>query len=270
MSLPSRTLDRRLTAEWLLVCVLAVAAALLGRDAVATVAAMAAAADRWALLTGAVLAYEVGFLRYHLRRNRETDGRLRRSLGLANAVTLLRGGLFAATAGFLLVAPTVGALGWAPAACYGLGALLDAVDGAVARRVGGVTELGARLDLAFDTLGFLVAPLVGVAWGRLPVWYLAIAAARYCYLAGVGLHRRRGGTVRSLPESRVRRPLAALQMAFITFALAPVTPAAVVWPAAALLAVPSLLVFGRDFLVVTGRWDGLGDDAAADGQSPRR
>lgn len=204
-----------------------------------------AAANRWLLVAGAVLVYEVGFLAYHLDRTTA-------AFTLPNLVTLVRGGLYAAAAGFLFVPPTP-AVRWAPAACYGTGAVLDAVDGYLARRTGETTALGAKLDLAFDTLGFLVAPLVGVAWGRLPVAYLSLSAARYVYRAGIGWLERRGRPVGDLPASRVRRPLAALQMAFIAVALAPVLPASVVHPLALVVVAPSLAVFARDYLVVTGR-----------------
>jgi CDP-diacylglycerol--glycerol-3-phosphate 3-phosphatidyltransferase len=207
------------------------------------------AANRWVLVAGVVLAYEVGFLAYHLD-GADGDADV---LVLPNLVTLARGGLYAATAGFLFV-PPVPAVRWAPAVCYGAGVALDFVDGHLARRLGRTTDLGAKLDLAFDTLGFLVAPLVGVAWGRLPVAYLSLSAARYAYRAGIGWRKRRGRPVSDLPESRVRRPLAALQMGVITVALAPALPASAVHPLALVAAIPSLAVFARDYLAVTGRW----------------
>lgn len=179
------------------------------------------------------------------------------TLGVANGITIGRGWLYAGVAGFLLVVPAVDSLWrWLPALWYGGGAALDWVDGFVARRIGRRTVLGERLDMAFDTMGFLIAPVVAVAWGALPVWYLSVSAARYCYRFGCWLHERRGGTLRDLPESRVRRPLAGLQMAVITGALLPVTPPRLVWPLATLAVVPSLAVFSRDFLSVTGRLDG--------------
>lgn len=206
------------------------------------------AANRWVLVTGAVLAGEVAFLGYHL-----DDGRA--AFAPPNLVTLVRGGLYAATAGFLFVASTA-EVRWAPAICYGVGAALDFVDGHLARRTERTTALGAKLDLGFDTLGFLVAPLVGVAWGRLPVVYLALSGARYVYRAGLGWRRQRGLPVGDLPSSRVRRPLAALQMAFIAVALAPVVPASVTHPTAVVVLVPTLAVFVRDYLAVTGRLGG--------------
>jgi CDP-diacylglycerol--glycerol-3-phosphate 3-phosphatidyltransferase len=182
------------------------------------------------------------------------------TLGIANAVTLGRGWLYAVVAGFLLVVPPIdSAWRWVPVACYGAGAALDWVDGALARTAGRRSELGEKLDMAFDTLGFLVAPLVAVVWGRLPVWYLSISVARYLFKAGRGWRRARGLAVYDLPASRVRRPLAGLQMAFITAALLPVVPVAAVRPAAAVVVVPSLVVFVRDYLVVSGRIGGTAE-----------
>jgi CDP-diacylglycerol--glycerol-3-phosphate 3-phosphatidyltransferase len=136
---------------------------------------------------------------------------------------------------------------------------MDFVDGLLARRLGRETVLGAKLDMAVDTLGFLVAPLVAVAWGRLPVWYLSLSAARYAFKFGCWTRRRRSLPVGDLPESRVRRPLAAVQMVFLTVAFLPVVPERAVWLAAPVVLVPSLAVFVRDYLFVAGY---LGEDNA--------
>lgn len=239
--------ERRRVAATATVGVAAAAVAVGGWTLVADAAAYDAA-NRWVLVAGAVLAYEVAFLAYHL----DTDG-VDAVLAPPNLVTLTRGALYAATAGFLFVPPTTAVVRWAPAACYGTGVVLDFVDGSLARRLDRTTELGAKLDLAFDTLGFLVAPLVAVAWGQLPVAYLSLSAARYVYRAGVGWRTRRGRPVGDLPDSRIRRPLAALQMGFIAVALAPVLPASVVHPLAFVVVTPSLATFARDYLAVTGR-----------------
>jgi CDP-diacylglycerol--glycerol-3-phosphate 3-phosphatidyltransferase len=179
-------------------------------------------------------------------------------------VTLGRGWLYAAVAGFLLVVPPTDSVWrWLPVLCYGGGAALDWVDGALARTVGRRSVLGEKLDMAFDTVGFLVAPLVGVVWGRLPLWYLSISVARYLFKAGRGWRRTRGRPVYDLPPSRLRRPLAGLQMAFITAALLPIVPVGAVRVAAAAVVVPSLAVFARDYLVVTGRLRAPSETASA-------
>lgn len=176
-------------------------------------------------------------------------------LGLANAVTLARGALYAVVAGFVVVPPDT-TLAWVPALCYGTGVVLDRADGAVARTVGRETAIGERLDMAFDTFGFVAAPLVAVLWGQLPVWYLSISAARYLFLAGVHWRRYSGKPVYDTPDSDLGKYLAGVQMAFITVALVPTVPAALVWTVAPVVLAPSLLVFGRDSLAVSGRLPG--------------
>lgn len=212
---------------------------------------------RWAIPTAIVAGFELRFLRAHLAVNHpaEAEEREYNRLGIPNLLSLLRGGAFAATAGFVLLEP-VSWIAWLPAILYGGGSALDWVDGFLAKARGQTTVLGERLDMAFDTLGFLVAPLVGVVWGRLPVFYLGLSAARYLFKGGTALRRNRGLPVYDLPASSVRRPLAGLQMAFITVALAPVLPTDIVFPAAAVVLTPSLAIFARDYLVVAGHVGG--------------
>lgn len=242
----------RLVAETGVVILLAAGALVAGFELVRTLG-MSVAARGWVTVTTLVVAWEVGFLWDNRGANRPTDGGRRlATFGAANAVTILRGTLFAGVAGFVAVEPA-GLLAWGPAALYGIGVSLDAVDGVVARRLGEPTTLGSRLDHAFDTLGFLVAPIVAVVWGQLPIWYLSLSVARYLYRAAVWLRRRRGRAVGDLPPPLLRRPLAAVQMAFITAALAPATPAGPVAAVAVAVLVPSLAAFGWDYLLVTGR-----------------
>lgn len=216
----------------------------------------------WILPAAVVVAWECWFLASNVDANHPADDpdARRDGLGLANGVTLGRGLLYAGVTGFLLTGSLDGAWAWAPALLYGAGAALDAVDGALARHVGSQTVLGERLDMGVDTLGFLVAPLVGVAWGRIPIWYLALSAARYLFKIGRWQRQQRGHAVYDLPDSHVRRPLAGLQMAFIAVALAPVVPVAIVEYLAAVVVTPSLLVFARDYLVVAGHIGGGDDD----------
>jgi CDP-diacylglycerol--glycerol-3-phosphate 3-phosphatidyltransferase len=176
----------------------------------------------------------------------------RHVFGLANALTLLRGGLYAVVAGFVVV-PATTTVAWVPALCYGVGVVLDKLDGVVARTLGEETDLGQRLDMAADTFGFVAAPLVAVLWGRLPVWYLAISAARYVYLAGIHYRRRRGRPIHDRPDSDLGRYLAGVQMVFITIALVPTVPSGLVFAVAPAVLAPSLGVFVRDFLYVSGR-----------------
>jgi CDP-diacylglycerol--glycerol-3-phosphate 3-phosphatidyltransferase len=246
-------IDPRLYRDWWAVAVglLVVAGVVVLR---ATAEFGVTAGIRWSVVAVAVGLAELGYLRRHLRRNHPegTPAHPYSRLGIANGVTVVRGTCFAALAGFAVVRPDP-AIVWVPAACYGVGVTLDLVDGAIARGLGRTTVLGEKLDMAFDTLGFLVAIVVAVAWGRLPVWYLSLALARYVFKFAVAVRERRGLPVRELPPSRLRRYLAALQMAFITVALAPFLSATTVYAVAPVVLLPSLVFFARDYLVVTGR-----------------
>lgn len=173
-------------------------------------------------------------------------------LGLATYVTLLRGLLVSVTAGFALL-PAVSSWRWGPGGLYGAAALLDRGDGTLARRRGQVTALGAHLDGAMDALGLLAAPLVAVAWRRLPPWYLVLGAAYYLYQGGISARRRLSLPVH--PERVVRRPetrlFAGLQMVLVAAALPPVLPLSVTTPAATILMLPTLAFFVRDWRLVT-------------------
>jgi len=203
---------------------------------------------RWALVACPLLVYEAWF--FHSRRGHATLGV---AIRVADAVTLVRGWLFAAVAGFVALQP-LPRIAWLPGVCYGVGVALDHADGRIARQTGGETRLGEQLDMAFDTLGFLVAPVVAVAWGRLPVWYLSLAVARYLFKLGRGLRRWRDKPVYDLPPSERRRQLSGLQMTFLTVALLPVVPAEPLAAVAAVVLAPSLAVFVRDYLVVAGHY----------------
>ena len=84
------------------------------------------------------------------------------ALGLANQLTILRGLLIAATGGLLLQLPDNALLIWAAALLYSIAAILDRVDGFVARRTRQTSLLGSELDTVFDALGLVVAPLLAV------------------------------------------------------------------------------------------------------------
>ena len=53
---------------------------------------------------------------------------------------------------------------------YGLGAVSDALDGFVARRFTGTTELGARLDTAADTVFFAAVIVKTLCAVSFPLW----------------------------------------------------------------------------------------------------
>lgn len=198
---------------------------------------------------------------WRARRDAEVDARF----GLATGLTLARGALVSLVSGFLFVRAT-GVVVWLPGALYALAAATDNADGRVARRLDQVTRFGARLDVAMDGLGLLVAPLVAVAWKRLPPWYLLVGAAYYVFHGGLWLRRRVGWPVHPLRPSRVTRCFAGVQMVLVAAALLPFWPAAMARATASVLMLPTLALFARDWLVVTGRLAAVAPPA----ETPRR
>ena len=206
---------------------------------------------RWGLMTAGVVTYELWLLRRYLAENRRADdGQLRDTLGVATAATLTRGGALAALAGFLVVPEPTGHALWLPWGLYTVAVALDWIDGRLARRVGTESLLGAKLDTEFDALGLLIAGVVGLSYGVLPPWYLVVGFARPAYLGGLWLHRRRGGTVGTLPESGRRRQLAGLQMGVCSVALLPLVTPSTSIVLSTVVMVPFVALFARDFLAV--------------------
>ncbi|HEY9077624.1 MAG TPA: CDP-alcohol phosphatidyltransferase family protein [Anaerolineaceae bacterium] len=206
----------------------------------------------WGILTSLVLGYQFTSLWLHLPDNHKT-GQVQPLpyLGAANWITLLRGGLLAGLAGFLLMPKPIGWLAWAPGSLYLVASLLDYLDGAVARLRGESTALGEWLDMAWDGFGAAIACTLTVIYGQAPFWYLLVGAARYLYLLGLWWYQKRGRPLDPLAPDRVRRAMAGLQIGFIAAILLPVFPPLATSVAATLFMVPFLAGFYRDWRQVT-------------------
>lgn len=187
--------------------------------------------------------------------NRRADEkRLLPRLGPGNWMTLLRGLLTALLSGFLLLPHPSGEsmLAWLPGLLYCGAALADFFDGYLARVTRQPTRLGERLDMSFDGLGVLVASFLAVHYGQVPLFYLLVGIARYLFLGMIWLLGRLGRPVYPLPPSPARRPLAGLQMGALAAFLLPIFAAQATSLAATVFAIPFLVSFARDGLVVAG------------------
>lgn len=215
---------------------------------------------RWLLVALACWSFVLWQCRKRLHLNcssPDAPGGPRRyaTLGQGNFITLFRGLLISALAGFLLVPPADIRpwLLYAPAWLYSAAALGDLLDGLMARHQQHTTRLGAELDTALDALGLLVAPLLAIAYGKLHVSYLLVSFAYYLFQCGMTWRRRRGLPVYSLPPSRLRRYLAGLQMGLVAVALWPPVPYGVTSVLGGVLMLPLLIGFCRDWWYVSGR-----------------
>jgi CDP-diacylglycerol--glycerol-3-phosphate 3-phosphatidyltransferase len=215
--------------------------------------ASSAYAFRWLFQSDLVIIYLLVVLWKGLRYNhRLTETRLLPGLGPGNWMTLLRGALIAALAGFLFTPRLQGWPGWTPALLYLLAAAADFSDGYLARISDHATRLGEILDMSFDGLGVLVAASLAIQYGQVPVWYLSVALARYLFLAGLQVRKWRHLPVHELPPSVRRRAVAGAQMGFIAFILMPVFTPPAAHIAAVFFALPFLAGFGLDWLYTSG------------------
>jgi CDP-diacylglycerol--glycerol-3-phosphate 3-phosphatidyltransferase len=210
-------------------------------------------APKWAFAGASCLAwsYLMASLAY-LRGDDFAAAENRLPLSPATFLTIGRGFLIAIVAGYAVGEVPEGSARWLPGVLYAVAALADRADGAVARRTR-TTPLGARLDVTTDAVGLFVAPLVGVRWGRLPPWYLALACAYPAFRGALALRRALGRPIFAehlAPDPRARF-FAGVQMATVAASLFPVLPRAFTWTAATLAMMPTLALFAGEWRLAT-------------------
>jgi phosphatidylglycerophosphate synthase len=141
-------------------------------------------------------------------------------LGTANLVTLVRAALAAWAAGLSLAPPHPKAA-WLAVGLATAFALLDGIDGTLARRSGLASPFGARFDMEVDALFILV--LSALVWhhGKAGAWVLACGLMRYAFVAARWPLPWMGGP---LPPTRRGKTVAAVQFVGLAAALAPIVP----------------------------------------------
>lgn len=210
--------------------------------------------NRWLILSGVVLAYNMWVLWRNLPANHRLDEtRLLLTLGPGNQLTLVRGLCIGLLAGFLFGPWPPGATAWLLVLLYTITDIADYFDGFLARRADHVTALGGVLDMEFDGLGTLVVILLAVSFGQLPWWYLGLGLARYLFILGLWLRRRLDRPIYEMTASAHRRVFAGVQMGFLSVVLWPILPREMAVIAGTLFAAATGLGFLRDWMVVSGQ-----------------
>jgi len=168
--------------------------------------------------------------------------------GPANRVTLVRLGalsLMAALLGEALPrAPlyAMPAAAWWLVVCATFTALLDAVDGALARRSGLASAFGARFDMETDAAFTLVLCALVVQAGQAGVWILASGLMRYTFVAASFAWPWLNGP---LPPSKRRQTVCVVQITTLIVCLGPIVPP----PVASGLAAASLALLTLSFAI---------------------
>ncbi len=213
------------------------------------------AALQWLLqaeIVWALLSY-LTWQRLPLNR-RELSAPLYAQLGPANRVTLLRAWLIATVAGFVFQPWPGGAvMAWVPGMLYFAAAMLDRVDGLVARRSGQHSILGEALDTIADALGLAVASLLAVGYGQTHWSFLLFGAAYYLFHIGIRWRKSRNLPIYPLPPAIHRRVWAGFQMGYLVVALWPLFHPPLTWLGGVAFMLPALIGFLVDWLIVSGR-----------------
>jgi phosphatidylglycerophosphate synthase len=150
-------------------------------------------------------------------------------IGLANLVTAVRAVLVAGVAAAGLAAPATRVA--ATVVVVGtVAALLDLVDGWLARRTGTATTFGARFDMEVDAAFVLVLSCLVWRFGVTGPWVLLSGLMRYGLVAGAALLPWLG---RPLPPSRRRQAACVVQIVALLVALAPFVRGQLAWATAA-------------------------------------
>jgi phosphatidylglycerophosphate synthase len=144
-----------------------------------------------------------------------------RSWGPADTVTLVRLAVTGGVAALVADAFVDGTSRPVLVALAAVAAILDAVDGQVARRTRTTSTFGARFDMEADSVLVLVLSIFAAS--LLGWWVAAIGLFRYAFVAAA---RAWPWLSASLPPRMVRKSIAALQGAILVVASADLLPLA--------------------------------------------
>ena len=175
------------------------------------------------------------------------------NLGWANRLTLIRGLLIAITGGFIFQNGLSDKILLIPALSYFFAAIIDRVDGYIARLTKHESLLGTALDIESDALGLLIAPLLAIRIGQIHWSYLSVSLAYYLFQLGLYSRSKNNKPVYQLPSNMSRRAVAGFQMGFLAVVLWPIlAPPATIIAGIAFM-IPLLIGFILDWFTISGR-----------------
>ena len=211
---------------------------------------------RWFPATVLVLVFVHFQFGYYLQQNHPPGKKiLYPSVGIANHITIARGWGISLMAGFIFLPLSESIFSrslavWLPGFIYLLIALADCLDGLFSRVSQRTSVLGQKLDVEMDALGLLIASVLSIIWGRLPMAYLFVGLCYYIFQFGKWVLKRRGKIVYPLKERPFARVMAGIQMVFVGLSLLPLFAVSLLHLAAFCFLLPFLAGFIWDFLTI--------------------
>lgn len=165
--------------------------------------------------------------------------------GPANQITLIRAVLAAGLA-ILVGQPATPTLAWSVVVIATIAALLDGVDGWVARRTGTVSAFGARFDMETDAALILVLAILVLQYGKAGPWVLLSGLLRYVFVAAGWLWPWMRAPLASSLRGKI---VCVVQIVALIVAITPtIAP-----PTSSVVAAVALLALSYSFLVDTLR-----------------
>ncbi|MSO62626.1 MAG: CDP-alcohol phosphatidyltransferase family protein [Acidobacteria bacterium] len=165
--------------------------------------------------------------------------------GPANQITLVRAVLVAGLA-IPVGQPATPTVAWSVVIIATVAALLDGVDGWVARRTGTVSEFGTRFDMETDAALILVLAILVSQYGKAGPWVLLSGLLRYIFVAAGWLWPWMRAPLGSSLRAKI---ICVVQTVALIVAIAPT----VTLPASFVVAAAALLALSYSFLVDTLR-----------------
>ena len=165
--------------------------------------------------------------------------------GPANQITLHRAILVAGLA-ILVGQPATPVTAWRVVLIAIVAALLDGVDGWVARRTGTVSAFGTRFDMETDAALILVLAILVWQYGKAGTWVLLSGLLRYVFVAAGWLWPWMRSPLSSTLRGKI---ICVVQIVALIVAMAPtIAP-----PTSSVVAAVALLALCYSFLVDTLR-----------------
>ena len=165
--------------------------------------------------------------------------------GPANQLTLVRAVLAAGLA-ILVGQPATPTLAWSVVFIATVAALLDGVDGWVARRTGTVSAFGTRFDMETDAALIFVLAILVSQYGKAGAWVVLSGLLRYIFVAAGWLWPWMRAPLASSLRGRM---ICVVQIVALIVAMAPT----VMPPTSSVVAAVALLALSYSFLVDTHR-----------------